>query len=239
MDHYKLCRLSRAAYESAEEVHDEMLGRYNRHTGYTKQFIDKKTSTTAYVSVNDDLKEIVLVFRGSNDWKDVLMNIRFLKIKTPLNRDIHAGFLSAYKSVEEDINKWIYLEVPSDYSLYVTGHSLGGALATLHTLRSMRPIELTVTFGAPPVGGLNTSKDARYKNIIRYVYGGDIVTRIPKVGYYHGGECRYIMMDGITVLINPSWFTKWKDRWKWGIPVKRIEHHKIDSYVRAFEGRGA
>ncbi|CAN92390.1 Probable Lipase [Sorangium cellulosum So ce56] len=76
-------------------------------------------------------------------------------------------------------------------ALYITGHSLGGAVATLaaaivyadHRFEHYRPLLKGVyTFGQPMVGDATFAeefKDDLGKNLFRHVYNSDIVPRFP------------------------------------------------------------
>jgi hypothetical protein len=110
---------------------------------------------------------------------------------------VHKGFRQAYESVEADIEKSVAkLEgIP----LYITGHSLGAALATLatqrleqnHAIRDL--IAACYTFGSPRVG--NTEFDREFKSVVyRVVNTTDIVTVIPLLlmGYIHIGDIRFL-----------------------------------------------
>jgi len=80
--------------------------------------------------------------------------------------------------------------------LWVTGHSLGAALATLCAGR-YNNVQGVYTFGSPRVGndGFKEKLDA---NIYRVVNNDDIVARVPPPGtYVHVGELKFIDSDGI------------------------------------------
>lgn len=72
------------------------------------------------------------------------------------NAKVHDGFLAAYLSVSEQTNGYVnaLMSQYSGYNLVVTGHSLGGALATLSALNlsSTYPDITVYTFGSPRVG---------------------------------------------------------------------------------------
>lgn len=105
---------------------------------------------------------------------------------------MHLGFVTAYMSVQDYVHDYIVKHQPK--KLTVTGHSLGGALATCCaidmklTYLSKYDIEL-YTFGAPRVGNeefpelFNTALPKSY----RFVNGLDIVPAVPRTwqGYRH------------------------------------------------------
>jgi hypothetical protein len=157
-----------------------------------RTFNDPTTDTQAFLARNKDFA--VLAFRGTEVTKpkDVLTDL-----KASRAGDVHGGFLAAYKSVSTDIMKSLAgLDVP----LYVTGHSLGAALAVVATYnlendndypQFRRVIAACYTFGSPRVG--NRKYDFRAP-IYRVVNTTDIVTAIPllAMGYVHIGDVRFL-----------------------------------------------
>jgi len=150
--------------------------------------------TQAYLAQNEIYA--VLAFRGTEkNWRDVQSDIRTLRKKTEGGR-IHAGFYSAYGLVSERIKailpEWEHLP------LYITGHSLGGALATLATQDLEKSgfkdqIAACYTFGSPRVG--NAFFDGTIKSpIYRMINFIDIVTFVPllAMGFIHVGDLRYL-----------------------------------------------
>ncbi|KAG5653046.1 hypothetical protein H0H81_002563 [Sphagnurus paluster] len=117
--------------------------------------------TQGFVVRDDQRKEIVVAFRGTLEVIDVLVDLQF--ILTPLkstginavgDAHVHSGFLFAYNIVANDVLSIVKGQVAAypNYSLVVTGHSLGGATASIAAL-SIRaahpslPIKL-YTYGA-------------------------------------------------------------------------------------------
>jgi len=104
---------------------------------------------------------------------------------------MHRGFAAAYISVREEIHN--YLKNHAAKSVIVTGHSLGGALATLCAVDiqyNFSNVAINIyTFGAPRVGndGFRESFNRRVPNSYRFVYGMDMVSALPRPwqGYHH------------------------------------------------------
>jgi hypothetical protein len=164
-----------------------------------KTFNSKETDTQAFLAQCDEYA--VLAFRGTEVSKrqDVKTDIAAGKLSV-LQGYVHKGFLSAYKSVADNIKNSL-LEL-KDIPLYITGHSLGAALATVATqnlehdhlyprLREM--VAACYTFGSPRVG--NSHYEQEFKApIYRVVNTTDVVTTIPllAMGYMHIGDVRYL-----------------------------------------------
>ncbi|HEY9734998.1 MAG TPA: lipase family protein [Trichocoleus sp.] len=107
------------------------------------------------------------------------------------NAKMHRGFVAAYFSVRDEIHDYIKNQPVS--TAVVTGHSLGGALATLCAVDiqynfsdKLQTIE-AYTFGSPKVGndGFTESFNRRVPNSYRFVHGMDIVAELPR--WWQGG----------------------------------------------------
>ena len=160
-------------------------------------FNSDATDTQAFLAANADFA--VLAFRGTEvkKKKDVLTDLRATQIAA-IEGGVHKGFQSAYDSVKEEIEKGLGTLDPK-LPIYITGHSLGAALATVATQnldvgsKFRDRIAACYTFGSPRVG--NTKYDRAFKApIYRMVNTTDIVTVIPllTMGYVHIGDIRYL-----------------------------------------------
>jgi hypothetical protein len=161
-----------------------------------KTFNSKETDTQAFLVSNGEYA--VLAFRGTEVTKrsDVKTDVQATMFSIIEGR-VHTGFIRAYKSLEKEIEA--SLEKVKDLPLYITGHSLGAALATIATQYLERDhiiryrIAACYTFGSPRVG--NNEFDREFRSAIyRVVNTTDIVTIIPllAMGYIHIGDVRFL-----------------------------------------------
>ena len=136
---------------------------------------------------------LVLAFRGTEksprDWKTDL------RAKLVPARDerkpglIHQGFQESYYAVEALIEKEL-ARFPGE-PLYLTGHSLGGALAVVATrFLDAGDLAACYTFGSPRVGDLSLAAEFRTP-IYRLVNAADAVPRLPF------GEGYALLMRGL------------------------------------------
>lgn len=155
-----------------------------------------ETDTQAFLAANGDYA--VLAFRGTEvtSRKDIMTDAKAKRI-VDIEGRVHGGFRAAFESVKQKIEKSI-LEL-DNIPLYITGHSLGAALATVATqeLENNPDIKGRIaacyTYGSPRVG--NTQYDKNFKApIYRMVNTTDIVTIVPllAMGYVHIGDVRFL-----------------------------------------------
>lgn len=148
-------------------------------------------------------KRIFVVFRGTQtDYEWMKVNFKFLHKDCDFDRfsegKAHAGFLAYYRTVRNALTRRLdKLDVASK-EVVLTGHSLGGALATLaaHDLADepVAPAYHLYTFGAPRV--FNPKLAGYFETLpvttFRVVNVEDAVTTVPvpaisKLTYQHVG----------------------------------------------------
>lgn len=121
---------------------------------------------------------------------------------------VHYGFLRAYMSVRDAVERGISLftEGDNEYKLLFTGHSLGGALATIaagdYAARKGGQI-CVMSYGAPKVGNFNFARrfNELVPNTFRIVNDSDLVSRMPR-SLSTGGALNRYKHSGRTVLVN-------------------------------------
>lgn len=91
----------------------------------------------------------VLVFRGTQGWKDLWTNLQFWKTEYRGMR-LHKGFVRAFQKVEHLLEDDLLDIVRRGKKLVYGGHSLGGALAQL-ACSLVKPDALYI-FGSPSIG---------------------------------------------------------------------------------------
>jgi len=113
----------------------------------------------------------------------------------PKRPDIHGGFSAALEAVWDEL-RTVLTNEGRGKRVFVTGHSLGGALAVLAARRARDELGLTVAavyaFGMPRAGdaAFGTSYDALTNVSYRFVYGDDFVAQVPPShwGFRHVGR---------------------------------------------------
>jgi len=117
----------------------------------------------------------VLVFRGTHgrlaNW---MVNLNMAMSPWPSGGNVHRGFKTALMEIWAEIERALDAV---DRPLYYTGHSLGGALATLAA--SLRPPQAVYTFGAPRIGDAAFAQSLVALQVYNVVNPQDIVTALP------------------------------------------------------------
>jgi predicted lipase len=152
------------------------------------------------ITVSEKNRRITVIFRGSESKTDWRYDLNFFKHRLHDDVYVHHGFYKqlheddTYDKLKNDVISLIW-GFP-DYDIFVTGHSLGGALSTLFGYELSRDIpELmkkitVVSFASPRVGNLafRKSHDLQ-KNLahLRVANARDIVTALPMINFKHVG----------------------------------------------------
>lgn len=128
---------------------------------------------------------LVLVFRGTEPDRvnDIKADLNAIQEQCDTSGKVHRGFSNAFKAVESQIVETLSRDEYKDTPLYITGHSLGGAIATVATKRLNHSggHAATYTFGSPRVG--NEDWVAMIKTpVYRIVNAADMVPMLPPKG---------------------------------------------------------
>ena len=161
-------------------------------------------NTQAYIAHNDD--HLLVAFRGTEaptsieglkDWLLTDAVNLLIQPEGDIGTDFaaagvgtrwHQGFMRALDEIWAPVFAAVDAErKKSDRPLWITGHSLGGALALLAAWRFKRKfvnVHQVYTFGAPMVGNTEAARviDHEFgKKIYRYVNDQDPIPRLPTV----------------------------------------------------------
>ena len=227
---------------------------------------DEATDTHCLIGEAPDC--IVVAFRGSASIRNWITDAEFERTILVSGVDgtcskIHKGFERAMNSISAQLYSRLggcaINRIQCCKPLFITGHSLGGALAILAALELQRngfPIVQVYTFGQPRVG--NADFRQRYDAVLgdktfRMVFQEDIVARVPHLPawhdpYRHVGTEVFIPSDvairsSDDFLINPSlWRMLLSDAWgiyrayivsKFRGALDPMLDHHINNYLSA------
>jgi Lipase (class 3) len=188
-----------------------------------------KTDAAARITVRGD--SIVLAFRGTRNLKDWAADCRFFKKPIARGIKVHEGFLADADSILPRIVDCLLPPACAGATtskdlvtpLLITGHSLGGALASLAAYFLHREgfrVRGVYTFASPRVGNAgwrNAYRDSGlWPRTFRIARAGDAVPHVPGLfqplldGYRHvGNEILLVPCDcgqcgAMNLAVNPS-----------------------------------
>jgi hypothetical protein len=164
--------------------------------GFRLVAVFNKDDSQAFLAIRND-QFAVLAFRGTANLGDWAIDLNVGRVPLPGfgNVRVHRGFLEAFDSSKEEIVGAVNQYVPPNLGLYITGHSLGGALAQIASAVLERDnLAACYTFGSPRVGTENFDRDVKCPHY-RVVNGWDLVPGVPfpsPWGYEHTGDPRLL-----------------------------------------------
>ena len=222
----KMLYLSAVAYdESNDRVHQQQCldnsltsDKFQLQVVVTKTCDDAGHDCSGYVAVSHTFKVIVVAFRGSKNFNQVVTILQSLLSPTTrfLDGEVQTywkrGFDLIWPSMKTEVNT-LASQNPS-YQIWVTGHSLGGAMASLASTWlayynvAPRKNIILYTFGMPRVGNYDYAlqHDQLVNNSWRVVNDNDLVPHFPIVlsvsnfnGPYHHGVEAFYSQEAISV----------------------------------------
>lgn len=146
-----------------------------------------------------DAAEVVLI-----DQNDLWTDSKFFTTACDAGGKVHQGFLSGFMEVSELVDSLI-AEKSESQSVWLTGHSLGGALAVLAATHLIdQTIAGVYTYGAPRVGNAEFADVLPVSLQQRFVHRDDWVPTVPPefIGYRHGGSLQEVTGSGTTSFLN-------------------------------------
>jgi triacylglycerol lipase len=203
-----LARLARLAYEDFERARSELQQRWSLDEF---QAFDR-AGTQAFLAASG--QAVVIAFRGTEPKQldDILTDAKFQLEAGPFGK-VHAGFKVGLERVLADVLAALKPHREARKPLWLTGHSLGAALATLLAAELQKkrfPVQGLYTFGSPRVGDGEFAAALQAKlpeRIHRFVNHEDLVTRVPprKLGYEHAGTLRHFDDAGVLTIEPAAW----------------------------------
>jgi len=237
-----LASAARLAYNDAASIAPTAL-----QWGFPRcRFIERR-ETQGLVMANTSA--IVVAFRGTepDKLKDWMSDLDTQFVDGPFGR-VHNGFNQALSRVWDELNACVAEFQDQGQSLWLTGHSLGAALATLAAARwreQDKPVHGLYDFGAPRVGDRmferTFDQDFCARNF-RFVNNADLVTRVPlrAMGFSHVGTLLYFTDKG-ALTADSGWWDAFLNRMQGRIDdlgkmgPTDLKQHSIDHYIELCE----
>jgi triacylglycerol lipase len=190
-----------------------------------KKFLNKPLPPTyidvegAQAYVMSDKDDVLIACRGTEPTalNDVVADLKMFPVEHHLGGRVHRGFYDEYEKVMPGIYDALKKhDKKQTKTLWITGHSLGGAMAVL-VAAELNTCPLGVsgglhTFGQPRVGNKEFLKCLEGMKYYRYRNNNDLVTAVPPswLFFRHGGVLRYINTYGN--IRKATWLQRFKDK---------------------------
>ncbi len=171
--------------------------------GYRLQWLGPPEESRGFLLERDDAR--IVVFRGtrleSRNWldhaeivvlhqDDLWLDSQFFPAAWRAGGRVHSGFLQAFAATVAHLDAALAATSAEDRPVWLVGHSLGGALATLATAHlGLHRVQGLYTMGGPRVGDPSFARVLPTVNHYRFVHREDWVATLPPeiLGYVHAG----------------------------------------------------
>lgn len=228
-------------------------------------------------AVLSNTRFVIVVFRGTEGapvpmlnplaasaLKDWLTNVQAFVMVKPSHTwpgAVHRGFHNALEQRYGQIRDAVVAARKNQQKVFLAGHSLGGALATLCAYRFGRfsgiPVAGVYTFGAPRVGNVEWRSDydigqGLHAKTFRWVRGRDFAAALPfvpdppgrlgpppQMQYFHVGQLNYITSAGSVGmnLDNPDLLPEIGPKTAASLALLSTGDHSMPQYCRSMYGR--
>lgn len=243
------------AYEAEETVRSVV-----REWGFTRfAFLHASTAmgavgmpvpvdTQAFVCSGGDAT--LIAFRGTEplNIKDWVTDLMIATVYAPVGvGKVHQGFDAAFAAIRPQLELALNEQYDGHSPIWITGHSLGGALSVLAAVQLVfgqkLPVQGVYTFGQPRIGDRTFAKfvgKALQDRVVRFVNDRDIVPQVPGPGmlvnYRHHVPETHFDPEG-NLVMKRSWVERTRSLLNGSrrkIPRLGIEaftDHSMDRYI--------
>lgn len=198
-NNYLFAQFCGLTYKSSVEI-DQQIRHWN--ASRTRSLIHHELvdmDSFRYVLLHCD-DWMIIAFRGSDNFMNWVTDFNMWLVPFQGGKGlIHKGFYDSVKLMEESIDKLVSKHRDNNQPIYITGHSLGGAQASIAAFvcKELNGFHYISTFGEPKIcneqlanyfnGFLNSSSPSGKSRIFRQLNGWDPVPTVPP-GFSHEGE---------------------------------------------------
>jgi len=204
------CELS---YRTQQEIKDTALHWSFEQVEYISITKGKDIDTQCVVMANE--QQIVIIFKGTHSVNDWLTNFQAVREAGPLEKTLaHEGFQDALFPAVIKITSFIDKFQNNQQKIWLTGHSLGGALCSLYAgmlCENGYQVDGLYTFASPRPGDESFARQLNQKILgphYRVVNDGDIVPHLPPEPFFsHAGQ-RYLLEEEFGDHSDESWLSQ-------------------------------
>ncbi|MEO8498912.1 MAG: lipase family protein [Planctomycetota bacterium] len=187
------------AAELAYAADGTIISNWARHQGFDSVATFNRGNVQGFWTTTANVA--LLAFRGTSNLGQWIRDARLVPVSHPWGL-VHAGFRDGVTLVDEDLRGFDQAATQAEH-VWITGHSLGGALAVLAAARlKLQGITPHVyTYGQPRVG-LGEFAERFHPELPdrlwRFINQSDVVPRVPPGLFYrHCGQVKRIVRPGL------------------------------------------
>jgi hypothetical protein len=202
-----LADASLLVYGTADFVEDVLCRSPLTGLGFHLGWLGRREENRGLILSNE--KALIVVFRGTRLRVRTLMDVaevviinqsdlwtdsQFFPAVCQAGGRVHSGFLRAFAEVCEPLDGLVRAK-PGGQKLWLAGHSLGGALATLAAAHLDRDaVHGLYTYGCPRVGDAKFTRMLPESSHFRFAHRQDWVVEQPPafLGYVHAGTLKHV-----------------------------------------------
>lgn len=219
-----------------------------KRKGFNKHSFFDIEGAQCYVYYNKD--DIVIACRGTQKgpgaMNDIIADLQVFKSDSVSGNKIHQGFKEEVDKIYDHVESLID-RITHGKKIWATGHSLGGAMATILAQRleftGGHDVDTLYTFGSPRAGGPQFRAWCdKHLNHQRFVNNNDVVPCVPSwIWYRHTGDCYYIKSTGEVTRLR-RWSTERIRDKGWSLlktilkgRLDFVADHNIKDYIQHLE----
>lgn len=238
--------LCHAVYIRNSDRRQELMASVGVHEiqhGVTKELL------WSHVALQSDPDCQWVAFRGTSIPRHWIFNANTILSNWAEGGKVHGGFAQAYREVASALADTLCQGQPK--VLYLTGHSLGGALALLASTRLTA--NAVYTFGCPRPGNPEFAARAEETPVYRVVHNQDVVTTMPyRIGflnqfaYEHVGRPVHLCPDKPIQIDSEEQLPRSRKSWIQALhaivegdhprePIPALQDHAPSRYVQALQ----
>ena len=233
-------KFAKIAYKNKDEAFQ-----FGKFCGFGKVNFFDVEGAQAYLFFNDT--DIIVTCRGTQpgEMNDIMADLEVFKSDSVTGTKIHQGFKEEVDKIYDVIEEKV--ELQQGKKIWATGHSLGGAMATILAQRleyaGGHDVDTLYTFGSPRAGGPKfrawCDKNLNHQ---RFVNNNDVVPCVPSFfRWRHTGKCHYIKSTGEVTNLGRWSSERIRDK-GWSLlktifkgRLDLIADHNIDDYIMHLE----
>ena len=236
-----MAKFAKYAYMANKEAKEAA-----KRLGFNKTEFYDIEGAQAYIFYNEI--DLVISCRGTQpgEMNDIMADLEVFKSDSVTGTKIHQGFKEEVDKIYDVIEDRVSLNGEMK-KIWCTGHSLGGAMATILAQRlefaEGHDVDTLYTFGSPRAGGPKFKAWCdKHLNHQRFVNNNDVVPCVPTFfRWRHTGNCHYIKSTGEVTNLGRWSSERIRDK-GWSLlktifkgRLDLIADHNIDDYILHLE----